>query len=100
LHQTRGAFFRSNNLGPFYHNTNGERSYSALGAIHHYFYITEPVYPELFKDGNRRPLSYIIETVKSVLGKELCQYIETLNDSESPAYSFGEIAEKIMNGFH
>jgi hypothetical protein len=38
LPQTRGAFFRNNNLGPFYHNTNGERSYSALGAIHHYLF--------------------------------------------------------------
>lgn len=92
LPHTRGAFYRINN--------NGERSYSALGAIHHYFFITEPLYLELFKDGNRRPLSYTIETVKSVLGKELCQCITTLNDSESTGYSFGEIAEKIKNEFH
>jgi hypothetical protein len=52
------------------------------------------------KDGNKLPLSYTIDVVKSVLGKELCQYIETLNDSESTGYSFGEIAEKIKNEFH
>ena len=63
LPQTRDAF---------YHNNNGERSYSALGAIHHYlFNHDESLYEQLFKDGNRRPLSYTIEVVKSVLGKEL-----------------------------
>ena len=98
LPQTRDAFYHNNN--------NGERSYSALGAIHHYlFNHDESLYEQLFKDGNRRPLSYTIEMVKSVLGKELCQHITTLNDSgydseSTRGYSFGEIAEKIMNEYH
>lgn len=92
LPQTRDTFYHNNN--------NGERSYSALGAIHHYlFNHDESLYEQLFKDGNRRPLSYTIEAVKSVLGKELCQHITTLNDSgydseSTRGYSFGEIAEK------
>ena len=101
LPQTRDAFYHNNN-----NNNNGERSYSALGAIHHYlFNHDESLYEQLFKDGNRRPLSYTIEMVKSVLGKELCQHITTLNDSgydseSTRGYSFGEIAEKIMNEYH
>ena len=92
LPQTRGAFFRDSD--------NGGRSYSALAAIHYYLYITEPIYDLLFLDGNKLPLSYTIEDVRSALGKELFEYIETLNDSESPVYSFAEIAEKIMKEFH
>jgi hypothetical protein len=54
----------------------------------------------LFLDGNKLPLSYTINSRKWKLGKELCQYITTLNDSESPGYSLGETADKIMNEFH
>jgi hypothetical protein len=79
--------------GQFYRKINGERSYCALGAIHHY----------LFNDDNRIRWSiYTNDELESVLGKQLCQKIYTLNDSESTRghYRFDEIAEKIKNEFH
>ena len=83
LPQTRGRLCSYN---------NGEKSYCALGAIHHY----------LFDDDNRILLSYNNEEIESILGKRLCQDIMTLNDCEhhDGCYRFDTIAEKIMKEYY